>query len=230
MPAGCRICSRARQSRANRQSAPPRQSRRLGEACQLGEARRVAEAPPCQACRAGAGRLESFRVETGRTNMRSLEIPDRRRCRTYRRIGRRDQRPQRRRVRLQSAAGAADRGETEGRRLCRDQAAGDRGQGQARAWSGASPRPTICTLISSCRSTMIPCPTNSSRTGNSRARRAISATASAAIPSSSPADNPDFKTSLVVRRTDRQGNEGPGPALCRAIYASPSWAGTGTRC
>ena len=30
--------------------------------------------------------------------------------------------------------------------------------------------------------------------------------------------NPDFKTSLVVRRTDRQGNEGPGPAICRAIY------------
>ena len=43
---------------------------------------------------------------------------------------------------------------------------------------------------------MTPCPTRSSRTGNSRARKAISATASAVIPSSSPADNPDFKTSL----------------------------------
>ena len=42
--------------------------------------------------------------------------------------------------------------------------------------------------------------------------------------------NPDFKTSLVVRRTDGKGNEGPGPALCRAIYASPSWAAIGTRC
>ena len=65
------------------------------------------------------------------TDMRSREIPDRRGCGTYRRIGRRDQRPQRRRVRLQSAACAADRGEIEGRRLCRDQVARDRGQGQA---------------------------------------------------------------------------------------------------
>src|SRR5258708_7518348 len=36
----------------------------------------------------------------------------------HRRIRRRDQRPQRRRVRLQSAPCAADRGEIEGRRLC----------------------------------------------------------------------------------------------------------------
>ena len=44
--------------------------------------------------------------------------------------GRRDQRPQRRRVRLQPAAGAADRREIEGRRLCRDQVAADRRQGE----------------------------------------------------------------------------------------------------
>jgi hypothetical protein len=55
------------------------------------------------------------------------------------------------------------------------------------ASSSVSPPPTICTRISSCRSTMTPCPTNSSRTGNSRARKAISVTASAVIPCSSPA-------------------------------------------
>ena len=61
-------------------------------------------------------------------------------------------------------------------------------EGKARrAWSGVLPRPTICPPICSCRSTTIPCPTNSSRTGSSRARKAVSATASAAIPSSSPA-------------------------------------------
>ena len=42
--------------------------------------------------------------------------------------------------------------------------------------------------------------------------------------------NPDFKTSLVVRRTDRQGNEGAGPRLCQAVFASRSWAATSVSC
>ena len=75
--------------------------------------------------------LEPCRLEAGRNPVRSLEVPDRSGCGTYRRIGRRDQRPQRLRVRLQSAPCEADRGEIEGRRLCRDQIAPDRGQGQA---------------------------------------------------------------------------------------------------
>jgi len=68
------------------------------------------------------------------------------------------------------------------------------------ASSNASPPPTICTRISSCRSTMTPYPANCSRTGNSRAREAISATASADIPSSSPA------TIRTSRRASRSLN------------------------
>ena len=52
MPAGCRICSKARQSRVNRQSAPHRQSRPLRQTRRRGETGRLAKAPGCKACRA----------------------------------------------------------------------------------------------------------------------------------------------------------------------------------
>src|SRR5450631_4652955 len=89
----------------------------LAKASHLGKACRFAKTPHRKVCRPGAGRLETLRFETGASEMRFLEIPGRSGCGTYRRLRRRDQRPQRRRVRLQSASCAADRGEIEGRWL-----------------------------------------------------------------------------------------------------------------
>src|SRR4051794_4563382 len=48
----------------------------LAKAGHVGEACHLAKAPHCKACRPRAGRLEPFRFETGRTKLRSLEIPD----------------------------------------------------------------------------------------------------------------------------------------------------------
>ena len=137
MRAGCRISSRARKARQIGKASHLAQARhrgkacRPGETCYPGEACYPSKAPPCKTCRAGAGRVEPVRLETGRAVMRSREIPDRRGCRTYRRIRRREERPQRRRVSLQSSACAADRAEIESRRLYRNPVAADRGQGQA---------------------------------------------------------------------------------------------------
>ena len=200
MPAGCRMSSKARQSPANRLRTSPRQSTPPRPSAPL------RQNPTCKSrvklAALGPANL-NLPLETGRDGVRSLEIPDRSGCGTYRRIGRRDQRPQRRRVHLQSAPCAADRGEIEGRRLCRDEAARDRRQGQAQPRQARRRCQRICTRISSCRSTTTPCPTHCSRTGNSRARKAISATASAAIPSSSPA------TIRISRRASRSPNWSP---------------------
>ena len=76
----------------------------------------------------GPVQIEPCRFQAVRSPVRSRKIPDRSGRGSYRRIGRRDQRPQRLRVCLQSAPCEADRGEAEGRRLCRDQVASDRGQ------------------------------------------------------------------------------------------------------
>ena len=110
-----------------------------GQPSRLGEARRLAKAAWREACRNACGktcgawdsRPEAFRVEPGRKHMQSREIPNRCGCRAYRQIGRRYQRPQCSRIRLQSASGAADRGEIEGCGLCRNQIACDRRQRQA---------------------------------------------------------------------------------------------------
>src|SRR4051794_26680204 len=51
-------------------------ARHLVEASPLDEACRLAKAPHCKACRREAGCLEPFRFESGRTKLRSLEIPD----------------------------------------------------------------------------------------------------------------------------------------------------------
>src|ERR1700733_6871638 len=91
--------------------------RHVAKASLPGKACRFAKTPHREAGRPGPGCLETLRFETGRREMRSLEIPGRSGCGTYRRVGRRDQCPQRRRVRLQSASCAADRGEIEGRWL-----------------------------------------------------------------------------------------------------------------
>ncbi len=74
------------------------EARRFAQAGRFGEAGRLGKAPRRKACRPGAGRIEPCRLETGRDPLRSREVPDRSGCRTYRRIGRRDQRPQRLRV------------------------------------------------------------------------------------------------------------------------------------
>ena len=215
MPAGCRMSSKARQSKPNRQSTSPR-----AKSAALTKPAASPKRRPVKLAALGPVGLNPVRFETGRAPVRSLEVPDRSGCGTYRRIRRRDQRPQRLRVRLQSAPCEADRGEVEGRRLCRDQVAPDRGQGQAPASSNASPPPTICPRISSCRSTTTPCPTNSSRTGSSRERKAISATASAVTPSSFPADNPDFRTSLSFAELIGKEMKAQGLRVCPAVFAS----------
>ena len=125
MLAGFRIFSRARR-RTSRPSTAPRQSGPPPAKSAASPKPRAAKlATP------GTGRAERHCFETGRNQVRSAKISYRRRCRTYRRIGRRDQRPQHGRVRLQPASCEGDRAEAEGRRLCRDEAARHRGQGQA---------------------------------------------------------------------------------------------------
>ena len=175
--------------------------RHLAQASRPGETCRLAEAPCRKAGRPRArSHLSRVRVETGSNPCDALEVPDRSGCGAYRRIGRRHQRPQRFRVCLQSAPCETDRGEAEGRRLCRDQIAADRGQGQAQ------PRQARRRGQRSARQSLpvdpprLPCPTNSSRTGNSREGKAVSATASAAIPCSSPA------TIRTSRRASRSPN------------------------
>src|SRR5882672_8369856 len=69
-------------------------ARHLAKASRLGEACSLAKALRCKACRSRAGRLDPFRFETGLDKLRSLENPDRSGCGAYRRIRRRDQRPQ----------------------------------------------------------------------------------------------------------------------------------------
>ena len=154
-------------------SVPPRRSRRFAQHVKLAALRPVAL---------------PFRLEAGRINMRPLEIPHRCGCGTYRRIGGRDERPQRRRVPLQSSPRAADRADIEGRRLYRDPAAADRGQGQAqpgqaRCRSQRSAGESLPVDPPQFRARQVP-----RRTGSSKARSDISATASAAIRSSSPAE------------------------------------------
>jgi len=71
---------------------------RVTKTCRCYQACRPAEAPRRKARCARSGSLEPCRLEAGRNPLRSRKIPDRAGCRTYRRIGRRDQRPQRLRV------------------------------------------------------------------------------------------------------------------------------------
>jgi len=65
------------------------------------------------------------------TMCRSLEIPDRSGCRTYRRLGRRDQRPQRRRVHLNLRLAQRIEEKLKAEGFPETRFAGDRGQGQA---------------------------------------------------------------------------------------------------
>ena len=98
-PAGCRICSRVRQKPTNHpsqplhQNAPPKPGLPPCETCHLGEGCYLAEARQGKARRAGTGGVASVRPETGRAELRSRKVQDRRGCRTYRRIRRRQSAP-----------------------------------------------------------------------------------------------------------------------------------------
>ena len=74
-----------------------------------------------------------------------------------------------------------------------------------------------------------PCPRNFSRTGNSMARKAVSATASAAIPCSSPADNPEYKTSLSIAELLAKEMKAQGLQYAEQ-YTQPIMGRTGIRC
>ena len=177
-------------------------ARRLDEAC------RPTKAPHGKTGRPGAGRLAPCVIEAGCNGVRSREVADRSRRRTYRQSEGATSARNVAEFVLICASRSGSR-MVEGRRFRGGQIAGDRGQGEAQPPPNGSPPPTIGTRICSCRSITTRCPTNCSRTGNSRARQAISATASADIRSSSPAES-IFQDEPRVRRTHRQANEGAG--------------------
>ena len=173
--------------------------------------------------------LEPFRFQTGRTNLRSREIPDRRGCRTYRRIGRREQRPQRRRVSLQSSAGAADRADIEGRRLYRDPVAADRGQGQAQ------PGQARCRGQRSAGQSL---PVDPPRFRAHQIPRGVGVRGQEK-PFQRPlqrlfrvrlAQKSGLQDEPRLRRTGRPRKSRPSACPMPSNTASRSWAGTGTRC
>ena len=151
-------------------------------------------------------------------------------CGTYRRIGRRDQRPQRRRVPLQSCdlRGGSSRqlkadGFTETRLLLTE--------GKARrslVRRVAAANDLQANLFLSIHHDSVPNKFLEDwefEGKKSAFQRPLQRLFRLRLPQKS-----GLQDEPRLRRTGRQGNEGLRPALCPSNTASPSWAGTGTRC
>ena len=129
--------------------------------------------------------------------LRSRGVSDRRGCRAYRPIAWGDERPRRRRIRLQPPA----RDDASSRTSSAPALAGPscwsptgrRARDSPNAWRAPTPWRPICF----CRSTTIRCRTRFSSAGNTRARTTISTIASKAIPSSSPTIMPTSSGSFL---------------------------------